>query len=298
MGLLTEHIHHHELSLKGSQSSLARVDLAGLSDKGRVRTNNEDHYLIARGDRQLTVLSTNLPAKDFAEASSETAYGLLVADGIGGTTGGGIASRMAVSLFIDLVIHTPDWIMRPENDPFPEVLRRMEERFLEIRNALIDKASTDQSLRSMGTTLTLACSLGRDLIISHVGDSRAYLFSEGELQRLTRDQTYVQTLVDAGTITPEQAAAHPMRHVLTDAISTAKSAPEVELLHLRIDDGDRLLLCSDGLTEMVSDSVIAGVLAGPESAEENCRTLVDLALQAGGVDNVTVAIARYGFPSA
>jgi len=150
----------------------------------------------------------------------------------------------------------------------------------------------------MATTLTVACSLGPVLLTTHVGDTRAYLFRGGKLTRLTRDQTMAQSLADAGAIRPDQIAAHPMRHVLTSALAARHSFMQVEVGRWSLEDGDRLLLCSDGLTEMVSESAIAGVLSDGTSSEAACRKLVDLALEGGGEDNVTVVLARYRIPEA
>ena len=144
--------------------------------------------------------------------------------------------------------------------------------------------------------MTLAGSVGADLIIAHIGDSRAYLLRAGKLLRLTRDQTLAQALADAGEIRPEQVATHPSRHVLTGAITTDVGEVPVELQQLRLSDGDQLLLCSDGLTEMASDAAIAGALDRAGSAEKACRALVDLALEGGGKDNVTAILARYRIP--
>jgi PPM family protein phosphatase len=151
-------------------------------------------------------------------------------------------------------------------------------------------------LRGMATTLTVACSLGLDLLTAHVGDTRAYLFREGRLHQLTRDQTMAQSLADSGAITPEEAARHPGRHVLTSAIATRGAFVQVELKKSRLNDRDQLLLCSDGLTEMVPEDAIAEVLQASKPSADACRKLVDLALEAGGKDNVTVVLARYRLP--
>ena len=157
---------------------------------------------------------------------------------------------------IDLVIETPDWIMRLDQPLADEVLQRMESRFQQVRDVLIQKAKDDPSLRGMGTTLTVACTLGTEVLTAHVGDSRAYVFRRGGvLERLTRDQTLAQSLVDAGAITPEDIPTHPGRNVLTSALATRLAFAQVELRRARIGDGDQLLLCSDGLTDMVPDDV-------------------------------------------
>ncbi len=148
----------------------------------------------------------------------------------------------------------------------------------------------------MGTTLTLAASLGTDLLVAHVGDSRAYLMREGRLQRLTHDQTLAQGMVDAGLITAEKAAKHTLRHVLTGVLSANGKTVPLEVAWFKLVDGDQVLVCSDGLTEMVTEAAITDALNQPGPAADICQTLVDLALKAGGRDNVTVVLARYRIP--
>jgi serine/threonine protein phosphatase PrpC len=279
-------------------SSLVEVDLAALSHPGKVRRTNEDHYIAARFDRTMSTLASNLPEGDVPSRYDETAYGLLVADGVGGSAAGEIASRTAIHTLVDLVLETPDWIMRFDDGLAEEVLQRMDRRFQKVRQALVERAKTDPGLRGMATTMTVACSLGRELLTAHVGDSRAYVFrGHGGLERLTRDQTMAQSLADAGAITQEEVARHPSRHVLTSAIASRGAFAQVELKRSRLEDGDRLLLCSDGLTEMVAEEKIAGVLASAATSAGACRRLVDLALDAGGKDNVTVVLGGYRIPS-
>jgi serine/threonine protein phosphatase PrpC len=280
-------------------SSLVEVDLAALSHPGKVRHNNEDHFIAARFDRTMRTLVSNLPEGEIPPRYDETAYGLLVADGVGGSAAGEIASRTAIHALVDLVLETPDWIMRFDNGLADEVLQRMERRFQKVRETLVERAKADPGLRGMATTMTVACSLGPELLTAHVGDSRAYVFRRrGGLQRLTRDQTMAQSLADAGAIAQEDVARHPSRHILTSALATRGAFAQVELRRSHLEDADRLLLCSDGLTEMVAEEAIAGVLASPEPSAEVCRRLVDLALEAGGKDNVTVVLGSYRIPSA
>jgi protein phosphatase len=280
------------------ESAWVEVDLAALSHSGRVRANNEDHYYVGRVDRSIQTLDTNLPEGEVPRHYSETAYGLLVADGVGGAAAGEIASRTAVHALIDLVIETPDWIMRLDEPLANEVLQRMERRFQQIRDILIQKTKADPALRGMGTTMTVACTLGTELLTAHVGDSRAYVYRRrgSVLERLTRDQTLGQSLVDAGALTPAELETHPTRNVLTSALATRLAFAQVELKRSRIGDGDSLLLCSDGLTDMVPETLISRELSSSGSSSAVCRRLVDLALDAGGKDNVTVVLGRYRIP--
>jgi len=277
-------------------SSRVQVDLGALSHLGKVRPNNEDHFYVTRCQRSLQTLLSNLPPGQIPQQCVETVYGLLVADGMGGAAGGEVASRMAITTLVELLLWTPDWIMRPDEEAIQEVSRRMEARFRQVQDALADRARAEPKLSGMGTTMTLAVSLGVDLLITHVGDSRVYLLRQGRLLRLTHDHTLAQSLVDAGVLRPEEAATHFLRHILTRAIGTRGDEVRVEFNSLRLADGDQLLLCTDGLTEMVPEPAIAEVLQKGEPAAGACSALVNLALERGGRDNVTVVLARYHIP--
>lgn len=277
-------------------SSLVEVDLAALSNAGVVRPTNQDSYLVVRAERSLHPMLSNLPQAMLFQSVDETAYGMIVADGIGGMPAGDIASSMALRKLIDLIAKTPDWIMRINRRKAAVAKKRMAERFRQIDTALRDHGDRDPRLAGMGTTMTVAISLGADLFLGHLGDSRAYLQRGDELHQLTRDHTLAQAMIEAGVAGLKKEALRGMRHVLTAAVgSTAPpSDPEVQRLHLS--HGDQLLLCTDGLTECVDSKTIAGILRDARSADEACRALIDAALRGGGTDNVTVILARYRFP--
>jgi protein phosphatase len=139
-------------------------------------------------------------------------------------------------------------------------------------------------------------SLGPDLTVIHVGDSRVYLLRQGALHQLTRDHTRAQELADLGAIPAGDIATHRLRHVLTQAIGIREVGGEPEVGRFRLADGDRLLLCTDGLNEMVDDAAIAAELGRNRSAAEICQALIDLALVQGGHDNVTIVVAGYRIP--
>jgi protein phosphatase len=288
--------HHIAASVENAPGSSSRwsVDASGRSHVGRVRTNNEDHFLVARIDRTWRTVASNVPPETIPAESTETAYGMLVADGMGGRAAGEVASRTAIATLVDLVLHTPDVIMRLDPALTEEVLQRIDQRFQRIKAVLTEQVRLDPNLAGMGTTMTLAASIGPDLVIGHVGDSRAYLYHQRELRQLTRDQTMAQFLADAGLITAAELDEHPLRHVLTNVLGTQEGEMLVDLTGLRLESGDILLLCSDGLTEMVSEAAIAEVLAADgEASATLCDRLIDLALTAGGKDNVTVVVGRY-----
>jgi protein phosphatase len=175
-------------------------------------------------------------------------------------------------------------------------MERVSQRFRQIDDLLTQRARADASLHGMGTTLTAAISVGADLFLFHVGDSRVYLLRQGDLHRLTRDHTLAQALADAGRIAPDEVSTHHARHILTKFIGGHGGRVDAEVQHFALADGDRLLLCTDGLTEMVADDQIADVLRRVEDADAACQALIDLALEGGGRDNVTVVLARYAIP--
>jgi protein phosphatase len=162
--------------------------------------------------------------------------------------------------------------------------------------ALTEYARGDKKLTGMGTTLTVAYTVGADLFTLHVGDSRAYLYRQGRLTQLTRDHTVAQSLADAGDIQPEEVATHKHRHVLTSALGGNAGLVRADIERARLQDGDRLLLCTDGLTDLVADDRIAHALEEAESPQHACNRLIELALAEGGRDNVTAVVARYTIP--
>ncbi len=291
---------HNEFSPSASTDGAwtrFEVDLGALSHPGHVRENNEDSYLVMRFGRSLENLMTNLDQNLFESSYFMTGYGMLVADGMGGMAGGEVASRLALSKLIELIVDTSDWTLALQREhDVTTVLDRMTERFLQIDEILRREADKDQTLRGMGTTLTVAGALGNDLIIGHVGDSRAYLLRGTNFKQLTTDHTLAQALIDAGVANRDDPASRSMRHVLTAAVGSLgrEVAPQVQRFKLQA--GDQLLLCSDGLTEMVEDDLIADVLRETKSAQTACQNLLDLALAGGGMDNITVVLAHFVAP--
>jgi protein phosphatase len=296
-----EHVDTAELLVDALEDSyvadpgaLMTIDVAAATHRGCVRLRNEDHYLVMRFRRSLENISTNLDCGSAQTNYDLTGYGLLVADGLGGRIGGEVASRTALTKLIELIIETPDWIMGFEDhDKVEAVLERMTERFFRIDETLKQQADDDPSLSGMGTTLTAAATLGDDIVIGHIGDSRAYLYRGGVLKQLTRDHTVAQELIDAG-LSGADPAARSMRHVLTAALGVLGSRTKPEVKRIQLRPHDQILICTDGLTAMVDDTTIATALRTAASASAACEDLTSLALAAGGRDNVTVVVARFG----
>lgn len=268
------------------------VDAAGRTHPGKVRESNEDNFHITRFGRYLRTVASSLAPPDAPDDFEQTGFGYAVADGVGGHAAGEVASRLAITLLIDLVLQTPDWIFAKETIHLETMMARARRRFGSVNDAVIAEAGARPGLRGMGTTLSLAISLGHDLIVAHVGDSPVYLFRGGKLHRLTRDHTVPTTVLG---INPADATR--LRLALTHAIGIPSAGGAPDIGRMKLADRDRLLLCTDGLTDLVGEADIADEL-GRVSADDACQALVDRALERGGGDNITVVVASYRFPGA
>jgi serine/threonine protein phosphatase PrpC len=278
-------------------SSLVCVDYYAMSDKGHVRTINEDHFLVLRGGRAVETVMSNLGDSQPGDLFEESAFGMVIADGVGGEAAGEVASREAIYTLLSLALHTPDWNFRWGPRERNTVMWRMKDRFRRVNAALLRDAAAQSSLNGMCTTMTAAVSHGEDLIVGHVGDSRAYLLHRGKLVRLTRDHTLGARLVEDGTHTPNDRLVRELRNVLMQALGSRETECVPDVHDYLLEDGDQVLLCTDGLSDMVDDQLIERVLDEASSAKLACQNLIDLALSNGGRDNVTAIVARYSIPT-
>jgi serine/threonine protein phosphatase PrpC len=282
---------------EGGPAARVRVDVWAGSHAGRVRPNNEDHFVVARLGRSLEVVTTNLPPGRVPARYDEAGYAMAVADGMGGASAGEVASALALSLGTELALGETVWPLRLDAERSEALVQRVHGYFREIDRAVADRARANPALSGMGTTLTVAYSVGLDLLVFYVGDSRAYVLREGQLYQVTRDQTLAQELADAGKIRKDQVASHDLRHVLTQAIGVTSGETKVAVRQVELEPGDRLLLCTDGLSDMAAEEAITAVLSTATSAEAAGRALLQLALDAGGRDNVTAVTAFYSVPT-
>lgn len=277
-------------------SSLVQLDLCARSHPGLVRPNNEDQFFVTKMSRALETMLTSLPPGDVPDRAEEVNYVMVVADGMGGHAAGELASRLAIRALVSLALDLPDWILKLDASAAVELERKTREAVQRVGAMMFKRGTEDASLHGMGTTLTAARSLGRDLMIVHVGDSRAYLYRQGHLHRLTKDHTYAQMMVDCGRLQECDVPASGIRHILTNALGGSTEKVEVDVDLLRLENGDRLLLCSDGLTDLLPDEKIEATLAEAPGSEEACDRLLQLALESGGRDNITLIVAAYTLP--
>ena len=272
----------------------------GLTDVGRVRSENQDEFLAiefapgASGERAGAAYGSKAdPSKDDARVEHSLSVGsagalLLVADGMGGAMGGATASGLAVSTVVQTLRRR-----RPMRDETTarSLGHRLEEAVEEANLKIRARAADDIELRGMGTTLTGVGVVQDGVVCVQVGDSRAYLFRGGTLVQLTRDQTMVQELLDAGVITAEEARRSDQRNLILQAVGSSPNL-DIVVTYQELSVGDVILLCSDGLSGVVDDTTLAQVLTKSASPREACEVLVRKANDAGGPDNITILVGQ------
>jgi protein phosphatase len=270
------------------------MDCFGLTDIGQVRPRNEDQFLIADLQKSVLVHHTSLSYADETELhGSSQARLLLVADGVGGNPGGERASSLAVEGIVQYLLNMMHWLFRLEQAREGEFLEDLKSALSWTQERIRHAAESSPRHSHMGTTLTMAYVVWPAAYLVHVGDTRAYLCRKRQLLRLTHDQTIAQMLADAGAISADAVEHHPFRHVLGSLLNCdpAQLSPSVYKTELAL--GDQLLLCSDGLTECVTEPQILERLVAAPSAEQACRALIAAANAGGGRDNTTVVVARF-----
>jgi serine/threonine protein phosphatase PrpC len=270
------------------------IDVFGLTDAGKVREHNNDHFLICSLNKHVRVHATSLPEPERLPHEGEPlAFLGLVADGVGGSEAGGEASRLATESLYDYAAHSLRCYYT--TDPHQEIafLSTLHDAVMRVHGRVLEEGESRGLPGTMATTLTLVLTSWPRAYVVQVGDSRCYRLRRPELTCITRDQTIAQSLFDAGALTRSEADRSHMKHVLTSAIGGGEgsaASPVTSVLDLAWDDV--LLLCSDGLPLHVEDDEIREVLLAGGSAEAACRTLVGMALERGARDNVTVLVGK------
>jgi serine/threonine protein phosphatase PrpC len=267
------------------------IDVYGLTHPGKVRTDNQDHFLVCALRKQMVVQHTSLAEADQLLAGSErVALLMMVADGVGGGNKGEVASRSAleaVSRYVSRSMHCYYAAGSAGDQEFSEALQEGASR---SHAELLRRGEEDPEFRGMATTLTLYLGHWPHAHLLQVGDSRCYLLRGDELTQITRDQTMAQELIDLGVMTPADASGSRLQHTLSSSIGGRQTAPAVTQFELTWDTV--VLLCSDGLTRHVSDDRIRDRLRSMTSAKQVCEALVQDALEGGGSDNITVVVRR------
>jgi serine/threonine protein phosphatase PrpC len=267
------------------------IDVHGLTHTGKVRKENQDHFLICALKRQMVVYGTSLPdTEHLLVGPQRLAFLMMVADGVGGAAKGADASRLALEAATQYVAHSTRCYYAASTQSDDEFTEALQEAAVLCHAQLLRQGEGDPQCRGMATTLTLFLGVWPRAYLLQVGDSRCYLLRQDELTQITRDQTMAQDLIDLGVITRAAASKTRLAHTLSSAIGGRSPAPVVTALD--IEWGTTVLLCSDGLTNHVSDDRIRDRLRSMKSAKQVCEDLLKEALDEGGSDNITIVVGR------
>jgi protein phosphatase len=274
------------------------VEAAGRTDPGRIRPDNEDQFLIAELTERLRVEQSTLSDRSDLIGAARC-HLFLVADGMGGHAAGEVASKTVARAVEEVLVNSAAWFLTPQGAQERQVVTQLQRAVREAEARVLQMAKKQPELRGMGTTLTMALAIGRALFVAHVGDSRAYLLRAGRLLRLTNDHTLVNELAARGALVPGHEVAARFRHVITNAIGgSARVGVRVEAARAVLEPDDRLLLCTDGLTDLLADEAIASVMSAHPGSQAACHQLVAAANDRGGHDNITVVVASFTEPLA
>jgi serine/threonine protein phosphatase PrpC len=273
------------------------IDVFGVTHPGRVRPDNQDHFLIGTLGRRLQVLQTSLPEPPESSAvipempsTERAAFLAVIADGVGGSVRGEEASRLAVAATTQYLARTLNCYYTVDSTDDAAFMRGLEAAARDSHEAILRRGGDDDKRRGMATTLTLWLGIWPRAYLLQVGDSRYYMFRNGTLTQVSRDQTVAQELIDHGVLSWIDASQTRWAHVLSSAIGGPQSAPTVT--SIQNDWSTVHLLCSDGLTKHVSDDQIRDHLAAMTSARQVCEDLLQAALDAGGRDNISIIVGR------
>ncbi|TWU40810.1 PP2C family protein-serine/threonine phosphatase [Novipirellula artificiosorum] len=285
--------HPHRQANRPAPRSLLRIRTAGQTDVGRVREQNQDQFLIGKICRALQVLSTSLqtPA-DAAFVGRGSADVMLVADGMGGHAGGEKASQLAVEYLARHLIREPAPVAMPGDVPETRLIQGLVSLLRSAHAEILRVSQSRTEHHGMGTTLTMAHLVLPRMIVLHAGDSRCYLIREGIAQQLTTDHTLARKMVEAGEMKPEDEATSRWSNVLWNVLGGQIEGDLVAEVHtVDLQEGDAVVLCSDGLHRHVDAELLAMTVAEGDDPESICSELIRITNQAGGEDNVTVVVA-------
>jgi len=272
---------------------LQSIDCAGMTDRGRKRETNQDHYLIADLVKTMQVLECSLPLHPHSVLSGASQGRLLlVADGMGGHAGGEQASALAIETLNAYVLGTMRWFYRFDHQRESDFEDDLKSAVTLCHDTI--KAASEQviDLHGMGTTVTMAYLFWPRVYIVHAGDSRAYLHRNDKLEQITTDHTMEQYLAEQGALKPEEIGKTRWSHMLWNVVGGTGDGPQPAIYKCDLHEGDSLLLCSDGLSGYVSDDEISAKLDSP-NAKQACENLIEAANKNGGGDNITTVVARF-----
>jgi len=273
---------------------LIQMDCFGQTDIGRARPTNEDQFLVADLRKSMDVYQTSLGHDDRTKLFGRSEGKLLVvADGLGGHAAGDRASTVAIDRLTMYMLSSMPWLFRLDPAMEDDFLSDLEAALRHCQDRIQAEAEFMPEKYGMGTTLTMAYVLWPRLFVVHVGASRCYLLRESRLEQITADHTFAQGFAEQGNVDPKLADQPRWSHTLWNVVGGMSDQLKPEAYKAELEVDDALLLCTDGLTQVVRDEEIVGLLKEEPSAEQSCHRLVEAANTAGGPDNVSVIVARF-----
>lgn len=292
----TSHGHQRGISALNDGKSVSgdsAPSSSGATDRGKVRETNQDQFLIAQLNKSMLVDSTSLDFEDrlFGRAQSEI---LLVADGMGGHAAGEKASQLAIQHLVRRLLNSIHWFDQQEDDETREreFIQNLQRLLQDAHMRILRESAERLDRRGMGTTLTMAHVVWPRMYVVHAGDSRCYLVRDGQADQITTDHTLAHQMVEAGGMKPEDEATSRWSNVLWNVLGGNSDSELIAEVHrVELCQGDAVVLCSDGLYRYIDEATIAKVVEEADSADVACQTLIDMANQSGGEDNITVIVS-------
>ncbi len=293
--------HHFPLPFAGVGHSTHRdimqpidVQSAGMTDTGKVRTDNQDQFLIAELNTSLNVRSGALQCAAGSRLfGGPRGYLFLVADGMGGHRGGSEASSFAVQYCANSMLNGSCWFDRDDDASEDAFIEHLKSIFENAHRAIEERSKTAAAFQGMGTTLTMSYVDWPQMFVAHAGDTRCYLFRNNELQLITRDHTVANEMMRKGQLDPEDVERSHWSNVLVNALGAGAENVIPDCTKVDLQKNDSILMCSDGLNKHVSDVQIRRVLLDAKGPQNVCELLLELAKQGGGSDNITVVMATF-----
>lgn len=272
----------------------ARSISAGRTEKGPVRSENQDQFFIADLARSMDHISSSLPIEQNSLLRGDVLGNLfLVADGMGGHRGGKEASQYAIEHFVNSILNSVRWIVKVDPLSRERFLNDLQLMLTNAHRAIQKLADQDPSLEGMGTTLTIGYVTWPQMTVVHAGDTRCYISRNGKLEKVTRDHTVANQLIQSGKLQPDSENRSPWSNVLVNALGAGADDVVADIYQVNLEFGDRILFCSDGLNKHVDDFTIGNLLVQSRTPIEATDELIKAAIAGGGSDNVTTIVADF-----
>jgi protein phosphatase len=264
----------------------------GATHCGQVRDSNQDHFLIAQLNKSMRITATSMPLDDRLYGCVQGEV-LLVADGMGGHAAGEKASHLAIEHFIRRLLSSIHWHFHGDDEREPEFIEDLQHLLRDAHSRILTEGELHVDQRGMGTTLTSAYIVWPRMYVVHAGDTRCYLIRDGKSNQITTDHTLARQMVEAGGLSPEDEASSKWSNVLWNVLGGQTEGGDIMAEVRRVDlmEGDRVVLCSDGLHRYLSDQQLVDLIADTDQPDQACQRCIDFANNAGGEDNVTVIVS-------